>query len=442
MFDNDDQQSLSVKDGELLPEGFQRKNGEADNTRSKAIVDAGAGGATEAGYPAADVSTSIAVNTDLLPIEYMQDMVTQLPEALTGQWGRNRLDHEPQIAANNDLDAVQSWLLEYQNSDETFRSYRREAERLLLWCWHKQGKALSDLNRQDIADYQEFLKDPQPSSFWCGDKRPRNSEQWKPFQAGLSPSSQKQTLTILKGLFNYLRDADYLRGNPLALIKSPHKKAAIKKVERYLELEDIQLLFNQIPDDFESPRIHKEWMRQHTLLYFLYYLAPRASEVADCKMNDFFQRRGRWWWRVMGKGKKYAEVPVPDPLLKQLVKYRKHLELTDLPEPDDDSPFIRSINGTKGISANMVYRLSKKMLSDAADAIKASRPEQAARMLEASTHWFRHTAITHLADQGVDLRLVSKTARHSKLETTAIYFHAEDEAWHDAVNKQHNKEAL
>jgi len=390
-----------------------------------------------------DKSKVLAQN-DLLPMEYMADIVQHLPEELSGCWGKNRLDHEPQISANSDLDAVQSWLLEYQESGETFRSYRREAERLLLWCWHQQGRALSDLNRQDIADYQNFLKKPEPESVWCGPRAARNSENWKPFQKGLSAASQKQSLTILKGLFNYLRDADYLRGNPLALIKNKgagnESKQSGRKIERYLELEDIELLLNLIPSDFDSLRSHKEWIRQHTLLNFLYYLAPRASEVAECKMNDFFQRRGRWWWRVLGKGRKYAEVPVPDPLLQQIVKYRKHLELSDLPQPDEDTPFIRSINGNKGISSNMVYRLSKKMLTEAAEQIKISRPDQADRLLNASTHWFRHSAITHLADQGVDLRLVSKTARHSKLETTAIYFHAEDETWHDAVNKQYKKD--
>lgn len=378
--------------------------------------------------------------SDLRPIEYMPAIIQDIPEQLSGRWGVNRLDHRPQIQADNDLEAVQSWLMEFQNSDETFRSYRREAERLLLWCWHQQGKALSDLNRQDIADYQNFIKDPQPASFWCGARAARHSDKWKPFQKGLSAASQKQTLTILKGLFNYLRDADYLRGNPLALIKSVKKDSPAKKTERYLELEDIQLLFNQLPDGYDDQRSHDEWMRQHTLLYFLYYLAPRASEVAQCRMNDFFKRRGRWWWKVLGKGKKYAEVPVPDPLLKKITEYRRHLGLSELPEAGDDSPFIRSVKGTRGISPNMVYRLSKKMLEDAAEKVELENPEQAWRLRTASTHWFRHTAITHLADQGVDLRLVSKTARHSKLETTAIYFHAEDEAWHDAVNQRTKKD--
>ncbi|OPX55643.1 hypothetical protein BTE48_08145 [Oceanospirillum multiglobuliferum] len=361
-------------------------------------------------------------------------MSHQLPESLLGYWGKNRLDSTPQIGANHDLEAIQSWLNEYKDSPETLRSYKREAERLILWCWQQQGRALSDLNRQDIANYQIFLADPQPRSLWCGDKRPRTSPHWRPFQGGLSLASQKQTLTILKGLFNYLRDADYLRGNPLALIKSITKQTTPRKTKRYLEQADIALLFEQLPMQADNAKSHREWLRERTLLAFLYYLAPRASEVASCKMNDFFQRRGRWWWRVLGKGKKYAEIPVPDALLSYIQRYRSHLELSPLPEPNDDTPFIRSIAGTSGISANMVYRLSKKILLDAAAQIEHSEPEQASRLRTASTHWFRHTAITHLADQGVDLRLVSKTARHSKLETTAIYFHAEDDAWHNAIN--------
>lgn len=380
----------------------------------------------------------------LMPLERLIANQVELPEALNGRFGVNRNDVAPQIAANTDLEAVQSWLLEYQDSPETFRSYRREAERLILWCWYQQGKALSDLNRQDISDYQIFIKQPEPADFWCGEPCSRTSPSWKPFKKGLSATSQRQTLTILKGLFNYLRDADYLRGNPFALIrqKSTDNQAMqrSKKIERYLEQDDIRHIFERYSDSFgidveSGEKNERESVREKTLFYFLYYLAPRASEVAACNMNDFFQRRGRWWWRVLGKGKKYAEVPVPEPMIRQVMHYRRFLGLSAEPEVDDESPFIRSTRGTKGVSPNMIYRLSKKILADTAELIDANFPESAARMRQASTHWFRHTAITHLADKGVDLRLVSKTARHSQLETTAIYFHAEDEAWHDAVNR-------
>lgn len=380
---------------------------------------------------------------NIAPLERLVSEQVRLPESLSGRFGANRNEVTPQIAAKTDLEAVQSWLLEYQHSPETFRSYRREAERLILWCWYKQGKALSDLNRQDIADYQVFVRQPEPVAQWCGEPCARTSPDWKPFKTGLSASSQRQTFTILKGLFNYLRDADYLRGNPFALIRQAgsdgQQAQRSKKIERYLEQDDIGHIFKRYEGDAESngdcsEKSQREFIREKTLLYFLYYLAPRASEVAACRMNDFFLRRGRWWWRVLGKGKKYAEIPAPEPLVSQIKRYRHFLGLTAMPDPDDESPFIRSTRGTKGVSPNMIYRLSKKILTDTAELIEAGFPESATRMRQASTHWFRHTAITHLADKGVDLRLVSKTARHSQLETTAIYFHAEDEAWHDAIN--------
>lgn len=402
---------------------------------------------------------SIRAEQPLMPIERLGQISHQIPQALSGCYGANRADVQPQIAAENDLQAVQSWLVEYQASPETFRSYRREAERLLLWCWYQQGKALSDLNRADIQAYQNFLKQPEPAAYWCGESRNRHSDQWRPFKAGLSAASQRQALTVLKGLFSYLRDADYLRGNPFALIrqaardnKTSSNRPPIVKTERYLEQDDIRLMFERYQNspltapersgpgtpqgnNAADSKAFREWMREKTLLCFLYYLAPRASEVAACRMGDFFQRRGLWWWRVLGKGNKYAEVPVPDLLMNQIRQYRHYLQLPPDPEPDEDTAFIRSTRGNRGISANMVYRLSKKILNDTADHIEAEHPQAASRMRQASTHWFRHTAITHLADQGVDLRLVSKTARHSQLQTTAIYFHAEDEAWHDAVSR-------
>ncbi|HNY46650.1 MAG TPA: site-specific integrase, partial [Casimicrobium sp.] len=50
-----------------------------------------------------------------------------------------------------------------------------------------------------------------------------------------------------------------------------------------------------------------------------------------------------------------------------------------------------------------------------------------------STHWLRHTAATHQADAGTDLRFIQKNLRHASLETTALYLHAEDDRRHQAT---------
>jgi site-specific recombinase XerD len=56
---------------------------------------------------------------------------------------------------------------------------------------------------------------------------------------------------------------------------------------------------------------------------------------------------------------------------------------------------------------------------------------KAAILRRASTHWLRHTSATHQADAGNDIRFIQKNLRHASIETTAFYFHAEDDLRHE-----------
>ncbi|OUL78990.1 integrase, partial [Paraburkholderia hospita] len=57
-----------------------------------------------------------------------------IPAALDGRAGTNRATGgHAQIAAANDLDAIRAWLARFADKPATFDSYRKEAERLLLW---------------------------------------------------------------------------------------------------------------------------------------------------------------------------------------------------------------------------------------------------------------------------------------------------------------------
>jgi site-specific recombinase XerD len=60
---------------------------------------------------------------------------------------------------------------------------------------------------------------------------------------------------------------------------------------------------------------------------------------------------------------------------------------------------------------------------------------KAAKLRKASTHWLRHTAPSRTRLTPVSSRYVNRSARHAKLETTAIYLHAEDDAWREAMEK-------
>ena len=94
-----------------------------------------------------------------VPLEQLTDS-----EQLDGSAGSNRAPSHitQQIAAQNDLQAIQTWLAEFEVSPQTHRTYRKEAERLLLWSLIKKRKPLSSLMRDDLREYQYFLEQQQP----------------------------------------------------------------------------------------------------------------------------------------------------------------------------------------------------------------------------------------------------------------------------------------
>jgi hypothetical protein len=103
------------------------------------------------------------------------DGLSGLPETLDGSQGDNRLPKANcQIQASNDWQAIQCWLAEFEDSPQTYRNYRKEAERLLLWSIKQRHKPISDLLREDFQAFQAFLVDPQPSAYWCGPRATRH----------------------------------------------------------------------------------------------------------------------------------------------------------------------------------------------------------------------------------------------------------------------------
>lgn len=390
-----------------------------------------------------NLTHAAAVAGHLAPLDSLE-----LPRHLSGGQGRNRAAGLPQVAAEDDRSAVVAWLIRYKDSPATLASYRKEAERLLLWCVYQHGKAMSDMTHEDFLAYEHFLENPQPAERWVmqiAQKAPRASPHWRPFAKPLDRQSQRQALSILNGLFNWLVQAGYLAGNPLAL-RRRKSIARQTKTSRFLPQEhwaEVRATIESLPTS--TPRLARQAARYRWLFSLLYLGGLRISEVCDNSMGDFYWRRGadgreRWWLEVCGKGGKTRVIPATNELMSELIRYRKANDLVALPREGEDLPLLLPVIGTsRPMARSAVHELVKDIFRDAAARLRASGLEHeaaAAHVERASAHWIRHTAGTHQSDN-MDLKAVRDNLGHANIATTSIYVHTEDEARHDQTSGAH-----
>lgn len=103
------------------------------------------------------MATEPPVLTASPPLSVAPIECVALPRELDGTFGRNRAKTpHPQISAQNDVDAVKAWLARFADTPTTFNSYRKEAERLLLWSVVERGKSLSSLTHEDLLAIRHF----------------------------------------------------------------------------------------------------------------------------------------------------------------------------------------------------------------------------------------------------------------------------------------------
>ncbi|ODV42171.1 hypothetical protein AWV79_29600 [Cupriavidus sp. UYMMa02A] len=206
-----------------------------------------------------------------------------------------------------DLMAIHAWLgVHPPVGGHTWRAYRTQAERFLLWAVFARGKALSDLTIEDCSAYLAFLADPQPAAQWVGARStPRYRFDWRPFEGPLSPGSVRQAFTIVKSLCAWLVSAQYLRYNPFALLPKP-KAAGQGRIKVARSFTEAQWQFLRSfaaglpPEDARTARMQ-------FLLRFAYATGLRISELAQVTVGDLRQQdlaadqRGMWTCRLWGR---------------------------------------------------------------------------------------------------------------------------------------------
>ena len=337
------------------------------------------------------------------------------------------------------------WLQALSN---TQRAYRKESERFLLWAVTHKGKALSSMSNEDCIEYRDFLADPQPRSRWCGDRgRERWSPLWRPFEGPLSASAQRHAVTILKNLYGFLVDQNYLMGNPWSAVGVPRSAGPKVNAGRSFSLAQWGFIEAQL----KMLQATSANQRLTFGLHLLYATGLRLSEVVAATVDDLQwveypadasddQPMQGWMLRVIGKGQKEREVPLPINVVGELAKYLRSRGLD--PDPEDignQGAFLlgkasdaalrapglntgQRFDPREGIAATTFYDQIKAFFTGCGDVLRGQGDARGAeRFAKASTHWMRHSHASHAIASGMPIEIAQQNLGHASLATTTVY---------------------
>lgn len=361
------------------------------------------------------------------------------PSERDGSHGSNRAPPERcKIAAANDYEAILAWLRLRVQGTHTWRAYRKEAERFLLWSVMERRKALSSLDGDDCVAYRDFLASPGPE--WTG---PRNaqrwSEAWRPFEGVLSVHSRASAMTIVRSLCEWLVRRHYLDSNPWDDVPARPDAPSMPQL-RALSQKEWNLVRGWIDGEIDatpSPALH----RLDFILNFAYMTGMRLSELAAARIGWLRHEQlddGEWAWSIMvlGKRNKWREVPLPDPAVQALRAslLRRGLD----PDPvvnDPATPLIARLSLEAPLSSARIYEVLSAGFERCAAQVQATDPLAAERIRAASTHWLRHTYGSHASARGVPQDVLQASLGHESLATTSIYVRAEKARKHRAMQE-------
>ncbi|MGH8813967.1 MAG: tyrosine-type recombinase/integrase, partial [Advenella sp.] len=385
----------------------------------------------------------------------------RLPAPLNGEQGSNRAPAQNnRLSAHNDYEAIHEWLSLYKT--HTYQSYRKEAERLLLWSLFNMQKPLSSLTTQDLALFRDFLCNPQPAGLWVAKRKyPRTHEKWRPFvnptpppdeptptaadpgqevelKGSMSRESIAHTLTVLGGLFEFLTSQLYFLSNPLKGLPKLSSNRAMRVNHRIN-----QRLWQRIQDKLDQVQAG-DTVAYRTVfaIRFFYLTGLRLSELCAVTMGDFRVQENdegnvAWYLVVQGKGGRRREVYLVKPVLELLQKYLVTLGLDpDLRLNDAALPLIgynkwvdEGANGEGRIERSPIYHTViyadiKRFLAELAKEIESKAPFDAEAIRAITPHWLRHTFASMLV-KTTSLAQVRDMLGHASIHTTSLYLGTE-----------------
>jgi site-specific recombinase XerD len=271
-------------------------------------------------------------------------------------------------------------------SHNTIISYSEDLKSFLNYCIEYSKTDIKSISEKFIKSYLMMLS-----------------------ESGLEKISVSRKLASIRGFFKYAYKLNHIEVNPACFISNPKFGRKLPKV---ISLEIILNAYKEIDKDQKNAKLYK------VIIELLYGCALRVSELCSLNFGDINIRSKTV--RILGKGNKVRIVPIGDKSIIVLNEY-----LSDRNLNSTDSLLIDKNN--KRIYPRMVHTIVSRCLAKVSDLEKKS------------PHILRHSAATHMLDNGADLQAVKEILGHENLSTTQIYTHVSIERLKTAYKKAHPK---
>ena len=191
-------------------------------------------------------------------------------------------------------------------------------------------------------------------------------------------------------------------------------------------------------------------------LHLLYATGLRLSEIVAAKFEDL-----QWVeypsdaideepleghvLRVVGKGQRIREVPMPQEVIDELLGYMGGRGLASSNMTADGNAHLLGkaadagerpsglvgrqlpVDARQGIAATTLYDQIKAFFKGCSmQLLQRGDAKGAARFAKASTHWLRHTHASHAIAGGMPIEVAQQNLGHASLATTTVYVRTEE----------------
>lgn len=279
------------------------------------------------------------------------------------------------------------------------------------------------MNYSSILRFQQFVE--------LRDYRPQTKSEYVRCLRRLADYYQNDPATLteddLRAYFFHLRESNRIRSSGLVIIRSALRaffRDCLKAAGTWTVFEDLQIRrtapLPRVLSRSEVARLIRTVRdeRFRVCLKLIYHCGLRVGEAVRLRIHDLDWSRKCVRIRA-GKGGRDREVPIARAMLEELDRWWKtHSHPQWL--------FPRLARSWKHLTLQMTRRLGSAQDHMGVSAVQiAFRNARITVGLppECCVHTLRHCFATHLLEEGVSLREISRCLGHASLATTLIYAH-------------------